>query len=243
MRYLGGKTRLAKHISEAILNDTPFRGRFHDPFVGGGSIMNAMVPHFNETFISDIHPDLIHLYQKIASEGTEWLPESITEEEWRTYRSSDISALRGFVGFGCSFGGRWFEGYARSGTTNYAAQSKRSLIKHEDTWKKVTDISCKSYLDIHPQENDVVYLDPPYANTKPYSGTDKFNAEEFWDKAKSWAEESGAHIYVSEYNAPEGWESIWSKEKKITMDSLYTKKSQIDREVKKDMEHLFVYRG
>lgn len=242
MRYLGGKTRLAKEISAAILADTAHRQRFFDPFVGGGSIMNAMVPHFIENIISDIHPDLVALYQKIVNEGIDWIPEDISEVEWREQKASKVSALRGFVGFGCSFGGRWFEGYARSGETNYAAQSKRSLAKHLETWQQVSDLSCRSYLDIAPVTNDVVYLDPPYANTKPYSGTDKFNAEEFWAQAEEWAA-SGVKVYVSEYNAPSGWKSIWSKEKKVTMDSLYTTDVAKEKEIKKDMEHLFVYEG
>lgn len=242
MRYLGGKTRLAKEISAAILADTVHRKRFYDPFVGGGSIMNSMVPHFTENHISDIHPDLVALYQKIAAEGIDWIPEEVDEAAWRVQKTNEISALRGFVGFGCSFGGRWFEGYARSGTTNYAAQSKRSLAKHLETWQQVSHLSCRSYLDITPVAQDVVYLDPPYANTKAYSGTDKFNAEEFWLQAEAWSK-NGVKVYVSEYNAPAGWKSIWSKEKKVTMDSLYTTNVAKEKAIKKDIEHLFVYEG
>lgn len=239
MRYLGGKTRLAKDISGAMLAATDDRTRFIDPFVGGGSIMNSMVPHFGETYISDIHLDLVMLYQKIADEGIDWIPEEVTEETWRSFRKAEPSALRGFIGFGCSFGGRWFEGYARGGNTNYAAQSKRSLAKHLETWQQVTEISCKSYTDIKVLRGDIIYLDPPYVNTKSYSGTDKFNTDEFWDNARMWADQ-GAHVFVSEYTAPDGWTSIWSKEKKVTMDSLYTASSiEKEREVKKDIEHLF----
>lgn len=202
--------------------------------------MNAMVPHFKESQISDIHEDLILLYSKIATDGIDWIPEDVNEETWREYRRAEPSSLRGFIGFGCSFGGRWFEGYARGGNTNYAAQSKRSLAKHLDTWKQVTNVSVKSYLDLTPKAGDVLYLDPPYAGTKEYSGTDRFNADVFWEKATQWSQQ-GAIVFVSEYNAPMGWKSLWSKEKKVTMDSLYTAKSKEDREVKKDIEHLFVY--
>ena len=38
MRYLGGKTRLAKHIANAILADTDRRGDYIEPMIGGGSV-------------------------------------------------------------------------------------------------------------------------------------------------------------------------------------------------------------
>ena len=36
-------------------------------------------------------------------------------------------ARRGFVGFGASFGGGWFAGYARGGYRNYAASLRAML--------------------------------------------------------------------------------------------------------------------
>ena len=64
------------------------------------------------------------------------LPEYISEEKYKyikEHKDEDM-ALTGFVGFGCSFGGRFFEGYARNATgTNYAMQSKKSLLKDMST--------------------------------------------------------------------------------------------------------------
>ena len=50
MRYLGGKTRLAKHIAEAILTDTDSRSTYIEPMVGGGSVLAEMSPHFENAF-------------------------------------------------------------------------------------------------------------------------------------------------------------------------------------------------
>ena len=35
VRYLGGKTRLAKQIAQAILEDTSERGTYIEPMIGG----------------------------------------------------------------------------------------------------------------------------------------------------------------------------------------------------------------
>ena len=104
VRYLGGKTRLAKHIANAILTDTPNRKTYLEPMIGGGSVFAAMAPHFDFAVGADIHPDLILMYQALA-QG--WLPPTyVTEEEYQTLKHDpEPSALRGFVGFGCSFGG------------------------------------------------------------------------------------------------------------------------------------------
>ena len=57
------------------------------------------------------------------------LPESVSEQEYKYIREhkDDDPALAGFVGFGCSFGGKWFGGYARDNRTsrNYASVSKQ----------------------------------------------------------------------------------------------------------------------
>ena len=132
VQYLGGKTRLAKHISTAILADTDAREVYVEPMVGGGSVLAAMAPHFERAYAGDVHEDLILMYQAIQSG---WEPPSeLSEDCWRELKYSEPSPLRGFAGFGCSFAGRWFEGYARNSKgTNYAAQAARKLAKQKVT--------------------------------------------------------------------------------------------------------------
>lgn len=212
MRYLGGKTRLAKHIAEAILTDTDSRSTYIEPMVGGGSVLAEMAPHFNTVFAGDIHPDLVMLYVAVKNG---WIPpHEVSEFEYQNLKRAVPSALRGFVGFGCSFGGRWFEGYARNATkTNYAAQSSRSLVKISPNIRSV-HFYCQPYQDWFPKPADVVYLDPPYRGTKPYSGTAPFDHDEFWNIARRWRS-LGAHVYVSEFAAPEDWTPIWEKPRKV----------------------------
>ena len=56
----------------------------------------------------------------------------------------------------------------------------------------------------------VIYCDPPYRATMGYGVS--FDSDRFW----SWAGEASrvCDVYVSEYDAPDGWVSIWSKPKR-----------------------------
>ena len=85
------------------------------------------------------------------------------------------------------------------------------------------------YRDYAHEEGDVVYCDPPYANTGQYKVGD-FDSAAFWE----WASTRDYPVYVSEYSAPNDFVSIWSKEKR----SLFNGKKQSALKA----EHLFVHR-
>lgn len=145
------------------------------------------------------------------------LPEKITEEEYKYIREhkDEDKVLTGFVGFGCSFGGKWFGGYARNkGGTNYALQSKKSLLKDMKTLMNA-EFSCKDYRDVELPQNCVIYADPPYNNTTGY-GKIKFDSPTFWEYAR---EVSKNHLmFISEQAAPDDFISIWEKPFTRTLD-------------------------
>ena len=90
--YLGGKSRLAKRIGAAILENTNQRCQYIEPMIGGGSVFFELAPHFQKSFGGDIQEDLILMYQALA-DG--WVPpDTVTEDEWRELRDSEPSALR-----------------------------------------------------------------------------------------------------------------------------------------------------
>lgn len=215
MRYMGGKSRISKALSEVILAHTAKREVYVEPFVGGGAMAEKMAPHFETVVLNDLHEDLMLMWDAVLNKG--WIPPTeVSYEQYQELRyTPEPSALRGFVGFGCSFGGRWFEGYARGGATskgeprNHQAESQRNLMKQV---KKIGKAVCVqgSYEDMPPVDvAPVIYCDPPYEGTKGYKGG-AFPHEAFWRKAQQWAE-AGADVFVSEYNAPVGWEAVWEK--------------------------------
>ena len=135
MRYQGGKSRIAKQLANTITNISSQREReresncFVSLFCGSCSV-ESKVEGFSRKILNDKHEYLIELLNGVKN-GYD-LPEHISEEEYKYIREhkDEDKVLSGFVGFGCSFGGKWFGGYARNKTgTNYALQSKRSLLK------------------------------------------------------------------------------------------------------------------
>jgi DNA adenine methylase len=204
--YLGGKSRIAKQIAAVMLAATDDRSTYIEPFVGAGSVAVQMVPHFEHAYLSDASPDLIMLWKALQL-GWE-PPEFVSEEYYQALRNAAPSAVRGFVGYGCSFGGKWFGGYARNNPTNdYARASRNSIIRKTNTLR-ATNFYCLGYGDILIPNGSVVYLDPPYANTTAFGGVAHFDSANFW----KWAESISvrASVFVSEYSAPEGWQPVWS---------------------------------
>jgi DNA adenine methylase len=203
MRYLGGKSKVGKRIAEVILAHTTNRGDYYEPFFGGGGMFKHLGPRFKTTFASDVHEDLMLMWQA-AKDG--WIPPEITEDEYARLRDGEPSALRGFAGFGCSFGGKWFGGYARGGGRRYSFESSRNVQSIARAIRD-TSLALCSYSDLNPTRGSVVYADPPYRGTTEYSH--EFNHDAFWLKAKEWSE-LGVLVHVSEYSAPPEWTAIWS---------------------------------
>ena len=238
MQYQGGKSRIAKQISE-VINEIPRRQienfktdsrnnkehyvlereRESNPtlvslFCGSCSVESKLT-FFTKKILNDKHEYLIELLNGVKN-GYE-LPDYISEEQYKYIRAhkDENKILTGFVGFGCSFGGKWFGGYTRNKTgTNYAAQSKKSLLKDMATLQDAKFI-CKDYREIVLPENCVIYADPPYDNTTGY-GKEKFNSKEFWNYARDVSQN---HImFISEQTAPEDFISIWEKPFTRTLD-------------------------
>lgn len=178
--------------------------------------------------MNDKHEYLIEMLNGIKN-GYE-LPENISVDEYKYIREhkDDDKVLAGFVGFGCSFGG-----YARNKTgTNYAAQSKRSLLKDMATLMDAEFI-CKDYQDVELPEGCVVYADPPYNGTTGY-GKEKFDSDAFWEYIRKISKD---HIvFISEQNAPDDFVAIWSKPFTRTLD--VNKENQF-----KVTEKLFVHKS
>lgn len=237
MRYMGGKSRIAKRIAEAMLNHVPDPGddwprAYVEPFLGGGAVAEHMAPHFDTVRLNDKHPDLMRMWNAAIYRG--WLPRTdLTREDYEALRHAEPSALRGFYGFGVSYGGKWLGGFAQGGNRNHAEESARTLARNVAGISQANGVilSNVSYEHMRIWADDVVYCDPPYAGTTGYT-IGEFNHAKFWATAAKWSMD-GANVFVSEYSAPEGWIPIWTGGTYSSMDH-----AQRDQRVEK----LFVYR-
>ena len=108
---------------------------------------------------------------------------------------------------------------------NIADMTERASLSHQDMFIETSNIS---YSDYAYRDGDVVYCDPPYKNTNDYGI--RFDSDAFWE----WASTRSYPVYVSEYQAPEDFVSIWNKEKRVLLDreSLAAPRT----------EHLFVHK-
>ena len=238
MRYMGGKSRIAKEITKVMLELSDKREVYVEPFLGGGAVAEHMCPHFEAKYLSDAHEDLMLMWQALL-EGWE-PPEVVTPAEYAALRDAEPSALRGFVGFGGSFGGKWFGGFAKGGfqangePRNHQAESKRNLLKGAAKLRGAK-VSAAGYQTLPTvPAAPLIYCDPPYAGTTSYS-TDSFDSAAFWAKAQEWAEK-GADVFVSEYSAPEGWDCVYVRDLKVstnTADNRHTATEKLFRWVGK----------
>lgn len=229
MRYQGGKSRLAKYIAPFIDAELALNGgRYVEPFVGALNIL----PHLKNVKsaeCSDLHDGLINMYCAMQ-EG--WEPPSELDEF--TYDVlkiiNDRSPLATFASFGCAFAGEEWGSYAKSTngrgeSVNYADVSRRSLLRKWDKIPKTVCFKNCHYSELAPQRS-VVYCDPPYRGTLSYSTSKSFDPDHF----DRWCESLiglGNTVLVSEFTAPDHWEVLWGKSRKITMhDSGYRTRTE-----------------
>lgn len=161
---------------------------------------------------SDANEYLIAMWKALQSG---WLPpDSVDEDIYQAIKAQPElfdPAFVAFVGFGCSFGGKWFGGYARGGTTatgepvNYSAQSKRSVLRQLTALLDVRFVHSR-FEDLDIPTGSLVYCDPPYAGTTNGYTT---AVGGFWDRVRDLSE--SCDVYVSEYSAPDDFECIWEK--------------------------------
>jgi site-specific DNA-adenine methylase len=211
MQYQGGKSRIARPIAETIRRMYPTRTEIWEPFCGGGAVTLAMSKMGFKVHASDIHPDLIMMWQAVMA-GDSSVYADVTEGEYNSLKSAPSSARRGFVGFGASFGGSWFGGYGRRPympSRNMSQESARNNLR-----LRGRDIlfACLPYTDT--PSDVLVYADIPYQGTKAYNRA-TFDHQAFWQ----WVRERNGPTFVSELTAPDDMQIVWRKAHKSQMTS------------------------
>jgi site-specific DNA-adenine methylase len=210
MQYQGGKSRIANVLAAKIKEICPV-AEIWEPFCGGGGMTLALAKAGYSVNASDSHEDLILMWQALMR-GESQPFSDVTEEEYQALKKAPPSARRGFVGFGASFGGSWFGGFARR---RFAAGKPAKYQPYQEACKsvwllhgKTVDFKCFDYRST--PDTVLVYADPPYRGTKPYKGGDQFNHDAFWD----WVRNRKGPTFVSELQGPEDLEIVWRKQHK-----------------------------
>ena len=167
MRYQGGKSRIAQQIAEIIQRERE-RERDYLTFVSlfcGSCSIESKVKGFDKVICNDKHYYLIELY-KALQDG--YIPpdyiDSIEYNRVKDNISNEKSEYVGFVGFGSSFGGKWFGGYGRSKKQNgeirwHSQETKKALLRDIKELQSV-QFTCQDYRDVIIPNNSIVYAAP-----------------------------------------------------------------------------------
>ena len=211
MVYMGSKNRIAKELIPIITKDLKPNQWYVEPFVGGANMIDKIEHPYK--LGADNNKYLIALLEAVQN-GQE-LPEHITKDEYiavKTNKDNYPDWYVGFVGFVCSFRGKFFGGYSGYYTTktgiqrNYIKERINNILKQNLDGIKLV---CSSYDALDIPANSIIYCDPPYNGTTKYK--DSFDSDAFWQWCRDKAKE-GHTVYVSEYNAPEDFKCIWEKQ-------------------------------
>ena len=208
---MGSKAKYAKYILPIILKDRK-PGQFYvEPFVGSGNLIAEVT---GNRIGSDINNYLISFH--IAMQNGYIPPENVSEEEYQSIRQNPDNyppELVAFVMFSCSYAAKWGGGYARGFNSkneprNYALEGKNNCLSYKPKLDGII-FKCCNYDELEIPDGSLLLLDPPYQNSTGYKN--KFNHNKFW----IWAEEmvnKGHKVFVTEYNAPPQWKTVWQKE-------------------------------
>lgn len=216
MKYLGSKARIANEILPIILDKRRDDQWYVEPFAGGMNTI-SLVP--GRRIANDINKYLIAMWQQLING---WEPPVITREEYNQIRSNKQAYpphLVGWVGFSCSYSGKWFAGFAGPTRTkngnirDYQLEARKNIAKQIPLLQGIT-LHNVSYSELQIPDKSIIYCDPPYFNTTQY--LDKFDHDLFWQWIRVMSN-NGHTLFVSEYQAPSDFVCVWEKQVSSTL--------------------------
>ena len=165
-------------------------------------------------------------------------PEHISEDEYlkvKDNKSDFPDYYVGYVGFHSTFGAKYFGGYARGFKEDKITPRNISNEAYRNTMSQVQKVKDVNFVDWDYQDislsGAVIYCDPPYQNTTKYA-TDMFDYVGFWNWCRKMSKNN--FVFISEYNAPNDFECIWTKDVKTSLKV---------HEHENRTEKLFIYKG
>lgn len=168
---------------------------------------------------NDVHTPLIEMWKYLVKGGS---PFKITREDYnytREHQNEFPPHYVGWVGFNCSYSGKWFGGYAGETKTqigtvrDYQDEAIRNVLKQVEKLKGVV-FHNQHYTKLEIPLNSIIYCDPPYEGTTEYK--DGFDHTTFWNWVRG-LKTQGHTVFVSEYKAPVDFTCVWEKKAKSSL--------------------------
>jgi DNA adenine methylase len=178
IRYPGGKQRMASCIVPYLPRKASIKGRFVEPFLGGGAVFFLVEPE--RALLADLNEQLITLYR-----GIKLLPKEVweiftkfppTKRAYYQIRDTEtdsadmafMAARTLYLNRTC-FKGMWRHNSSGQFNVGYGGQARRWVIS-EDSLIEVSNRLCTADLicsDFQPiidmcEADDFIFADPPY---------------------------------------------------------------------------------
>ena len=191
LRWAGGKTWLAKHLSSLLPSDG--YNNYHEPFLGGGAVFLALDPA-GVSYLSDLNQELIETYVAIRDELPAVIGALKQHENTHDYyyyirdRMPDNSADRAarFIFLNqTSFNGIYRVNLNGQYNVPYGHRSKDFLATENLTRVRQrlqgVRLVCQDFEQSMQAvgEGDLVFLDPPYTVSHNKNGFIKYNQQLF----------------------------------------------------------------
>lgn len=212
MKYMGSKARYTKELLPIILANRTEGQWYVEPFVGGA---NMIAKVDGNRIGADSNEYLIEFLSALQKGYVP--PENMSFTLFKDIRDNKekySKATVGCVGFCFTYAARWFGGFIGNCKDvvhvgcDRIGESYRSVEKARKQVEGVHLLVC-SYDALDIPANSIIYCDPPYKDTAQYK--DSFDHEPFYEWCRQKHKE-GHQVFVSEYQMPEDFICVWSKE-------------------------------
>jgi len=221
MKYLGSKNKIAKYILPIMLENRDGR-TWVEPFVGGANTIDKVD---GKRIGNDKNEYVVALLNALKNG---WTPPIEVSDEFynqvKQNRDKYPKELVGYFGTQLVFGNIWFGSFRRdnTGKRKYDLEAYNNVIKQQPNLINI-EFVCGDYKEMIIPPNSLIYCDPPYKGSRPYIGENKIIHSEFWDWCREKVNE-GHIIFVSEYDAPDDFECVWSKEVVVSGNNIHKEK-------------------
>ena len=226
MVYMGSKAKYANYIVPILqkcIDDNQVT-TYIECFVGGANIidkiqcLNRYGYDRSDTLIAlldlaskDFNKVLKDGNRELWDKGKAYVKDGKMPDDMSL---ADIGAMEFFASFS---NGGFPRGYAKNTETrNYFNEAYRNMQSQAPRLKNII-FKSQNYWELDKDiKNAVIYLDPPYKDTKQYGYANEEKID--YDKFGNWVRELSKNnfVFISEQQAPDDFEIIWEQDVKRT---------------------------
>lgn len=208
---MGSKGIISKKLLTEMLPHRKPGQTWVEPFVGSGGIIQHVT---GKRIGGDVDECMVAFLNKIR-DG--WVPEPINREDYnhvKNNKSEYAPEFLAYVGYGCSFGAKWFGGFAKSSDgRDYSREAIRSIHKQAPMLYGA-EFCHAPYNELNIPEGSFIYCDPPYQGAAKYKNSIDHTA--FWQWCRDMTAD-GHTVFVSEYSAPDDFTCVFELVHRTTL--------------------------